>query len=77
MIVLDPNIKDMYFQHEWPHKKYNMCMKQLWKVVSQFIVTVHGHFTDNSCQFDRYYVAPVVSEDTVSGESKILSYIQS
>jgi hypothetical protein len=69
MIVLDPNIKDLYFQHELGDEKYSTCMKQLEEVVSQFTVIVCDHFTDDSCQFDRYYVAPTpVTEDTASGE---------
>jgi hypothetical protein len=51
-------------------------MKQLEEVVSWVIVTVCGHFTDDSCQFDSYYVAPTVTEDTTSGELIIPTYIQ-
>jgi hypothetical protein len=76
MIVLDPNVKDMYFRHEWPDEKYTACMRQLEEVVSWVIVTVCGHFTDDSCQFDSYYVAPTVTEDTTSGELIIPTYIQ-
>jgi hypothetical protein len=34
MLVLDPNIKDIYFQHRWSHEQYAAGMKQLEGVVS-------------------------------------------
>ena len=34
MLVLDPNIKDMYFQSQWSCEKYDAGMSQLEEVVS-------------------------------------------
>ena len=34
MLVLDPNIKDMYFRSQWSRKKYDTGMSQLEEVVS-------------------------------------------
>jgi hypothetical protein len=36
-LVLDPNVKDVYFQHRWSHEQYATGMKQLEDVVSYFI----------------------------------------
>jgi hypothetical protein len=37
MLVLDPNVKDLYFQHRWSHEQYAAGMKQLEEVVSNSI----------------------------------------
>ena len=34
MLVLDPNIKDMYFRSQWSCKKYDAGMRQLEELVS-------------------------------------------
>jgi hypothetical protein len=35
MLVLDPNIKDLYYQHEWDSEHYAAGMKQLEDVVGR------------------------------------------
>jgi hypothetical protein len=37
MLVLDPNVKDLYFRHHWSHEQYAAGMKQLEEVVSNSI----------------------------------------
>lgn len=34
ILVLDPNVKDLYFQGQWDGEQYTAGMKQLEKVVS-------------------------------------------
>jgi hypothetical protein len=35
MLVLDPNIKDLYYRHEWDSEHYTAGMKQLEDVVGR------------------------------------------
>ena len=35
--MLDPNVKDLYFQKEWDTEQYAAGMRQLEEVVSDFI----------------------------------------
>jgi hypothetical protein len=37
MLALNPNIKNLYFQHQWSHEKYLAGMKQLGQVISDSI----------------------------------------
>jgi hypothetical protein len=37
MLVLDPNVKDLYFQHQWSREQYSAGMKQLEDIVSDSI----------------------------------------
>jgi hypothetical protein len=69
MLVLDPNVKDMYFQSQWSGERYAAGMRQLENVVScSFSRLQH---TDISYQFDSYFVVPeqatTTAVDTVQG----------
>ena len=37
--VLDPDFKDMYFQHKWDSAQYDLGMKQLKAVVCSLLMT--------------------------------------
>jgi hypothetical protein len=37
MLVLNPNVKGVYFQHRWSHEQYAAGMKQLEDIVSNSI----------------------------------------
>lgn len=38
MLVLDPNVKDLYFRHQWESDQYTAGMQQLEDVVSYSIL---------------------------------------
>jgi hypothetical protein len=70
MLVLDRNVKDMYFQSQWSGEHYAAAgMKQLKDVVSCLFLRLQH--TDISYQFDSYFVVPeqatTTAVDTVQG----------
>jgi hypothetical protein len=69
MLVLDPNVKDMYFQSQWSGEHYAASMKQLKDAIS--CLFLHLQHTDISYQFDSYFVVPeqatTTAVDTVQG----------
>jgi hypothetical protein len=40
MLVLDPNIKDLYFRYQWDSERYDAGMKQLEEVVCDHILAL-------------------------------------
>jgi hypothetical protein len=69
MLVLDPNVKDMYFQSQWSGEHYTAGMRQLENVISCLFSCLQH--TDISYQFDSYFVVPkqatTMAVDTVQG----------
>lgn len=47
MLVLDPNVKDMYFRSQWSRENYNAGMRQLEEVVSCSMPICHVRHTDD------------------------------
>jgi hypothetical protein len=62
LLVLDPNIKDLYCRHRWEQDQYDAGIQRLEEVVSKILFILLLVLLTKNFKFDQYYVPPSLSE---------------
>ena len=62
LLVLNPNIKDLYYHHRWEPDQYDAGIQWLKEVISKILFILSLVLLTKNFKFNQYYVPPSLSE---------------